>query len=53
MARAEVGGRKGQDFEGETFGFDHYEAGEGEADHGKPVVEGWMIVRRRFHLGRI
>ena len=50
---AEVGGRECQDFKGETFGFDHYEAGEGEADHGDPVVESWVIVRMELHLGRI
>ena len=38
MAGAKVGGREGQDFEGEAFGFDHYNAGEGEANHGKPVM---------------
>ncbi len=43
---AEIGGGEGQDFEGEAFGFDHYEAGEGETDHGRPVVEGWVNVRR-------
>lgn len=40
VAGAEIGGGEGQDFEGEAFGFDHYKAGEGEANHGKPVVEG-------------
>ena len=39
MAGAEIGGREGQDLEGQNLGFDHYEAGEGEADHGEPVVE--------------
>lgn len=46
MAGSEIGGREGQDFEGEAFGLDHYEAGEGEADHGEPVVEGWVTVRK-------
>ena len=50
MAGAEIGGGEGQDFEGEAFGFDHYEAREGEADHGKPVVEGWVNVRRGFYM---
>ena len=49
---AEIGGGEGQDFEGEAFRFDHYEAGEGEANHGKPVVEGWVSVRRSFVLLR-
>ena len=40
MGGAEVGGRQCQDFEGEAFGFDHYEAGEGETDHRDPIVEG-------------
>lgn len=53
VAGAEVGGRKCQNFKGEAFGFDHYETGEGEADHGKPIVEGWLDVRSNFRLGRI
>lgn len=53
MAGAEEGGRKGEDFEGEAFGFDHYETGEGEADHKKPVVEGWASVRSSFRRDRI
>ena len=45
VAGAEIGGGECEDLEGKDFGFDHYEAGEGEADHGEPVVEGWANVR--------
>ncbi len=51
MGGAEVGSSEGQDFEGEAFGFDHYEAGEGEADHGRPVVEGWVMLGGVLYLG--
>lgn len=37
---AEVGGREGEDFEGQPFGFDHDEAWQREANHRTPVVEG-------------
>ena len=43
---AEIGGGEGQDFECEAFRFDHYEAGEGKAHHGEPIVESWVSVRR-------
>lgn len=46
IAGTEIGGGEGQDFEGEAFGFDHYEARDREADHGKPIVEGWVDVRK-------
>lgn len=38
VAGAEIGCGEGQNLEGETFRFDHYEAGDGEADHWEPVV---------------
>ena len=50
MASVEIGSSKGQEFKGQAFGFDHYKAGEGEADHGEPVAKGWVLVRREFNL---
>lgn len=46
VASTEIRRSESQKFEGEAFRFDHYKAGQGEADHGKPVVEGWAGVRR-------
>ena len=46
MAGTEIRGGEGQDFKGKDFCFNHDETGEGEADHGEPVVEGWSNVRR-------
>ena len=40
MGCAKVAGCEDEDFEGEVFGFYHYEAGEGEFHHGTPVAEG-------------
>lgn len=48
IASAEIGGGEGQDFEGKALGFDHDETGECEADHGAPIAEGWVTVRRSF-----
>lgn len=36
---AEVRCRKGEDLEGEYFGFHHQEAGQGEPDHGTPILQ--------------
>ena len=36
---AEVACAEGEDLESETFGFDHEKPGEGELDHGQPVLE--------------
>lgn len=39
VAGAEVRGGEGEELKGQAFGFDHEQTGQGEADHGTPVVE--------------